>query len=282
MKNSIIVASALISIATFAAGCADTPSVQDTVPQAIGIAAQRTEIGEHAKAPAAHAKSAKPSQNLLFPRQARPFGTSYEDWTAAWWQWSLALPKDVNPMQGGACDQNQSGQVFFLAGTTGGADTRDCTIPVGKGIFFPLVNVVMFSCPEYAGGPGYTCEDAMSDDFKRDCLDSFMTTGEHTLILEIDGVAVSNLEAYRAQSDSFIETSPADPAQQVFPGCTGPIRENSCGVEVGSSRNALTDGYWAMLRPLPAGQHEIRFAANMDYGDWGFSLDVTYNITVAP
>jgi hypothetical protein len=34
----------------------------------------------------------------------------------------------------------QDGPVWFLAGTPGGPVTRDCTIPEGKQLYFPLVN----------------------------------------------------------------------------------------------------------------------------------------------
>jgi len=37
-----------------------------------------------------------------------------------------------------------------------------------------------------------------------------------------------------------------------------------------------------LLRPLPVGQHEIRFAESIDLPGGAFSLDVTYHIVVAP
>lgn len=282
MKTNLISAVALVSLASFALGCANAAPVVDMPAEVSVVAAKSIETDKTVKAHEAHGKRHAPTQSLIFPRQARPFGVSYEDWGAAWWQWSLSIPKSVNPMLGGACNQNQSGNVFFLAGTMGGSDMRNCTIPTGKGIFFPIVNLVIFDCPEYAGGEGYSCADSVSEDLKRQWADQNFEMAQTTLILEIDGVAVNNLEEYRAQSDHFVETQGSVAEERINPWCGGPIRENPCGIPEGSQRNALADGYWAMLRPLPPGQHEIRFAASLDFGNGGFSLDVTYNLTVAP
>lgn len=282
MNTNLVSAAILVSVASLAFGCANTSPIDNVPAEASVMAAQVVESGKTIAAPKANSKKTAPTQSILFPREATPFGVSYEDWGAAWWQWSLSIPKSINPMLGGACDQNQSGNVFFLAGTMGGTDTRDCTIPAGKGIYFPLVNQVIFDCPEYAGGEGYTCADSVSEDLKRQWANQNFEMAQTTLILEVDGVAVNNLEQYRAQSDGFVDPQGANADERINPWCGGPIRENPCGIPEGSQRNALADGYWVMLRPLSPGQHEIRFAANLDFGNGGFSLDVTYNLTVAP
>ena len=42
--------------------------------------------------------------------------------------------------------------------------------------------------------------------------------------------------------------------------------------------DCVADGYWALLPPLPVGSHTIHFAGGLASG---FSLDVTYDITVS-
>ena len=42
----------------------------------------------------------------------------------------------------------------------------------------------------------------------------------------------------------------------------------------GTSQQAVSDGYWLMLKPLEAGQHTIHFGST----SWG--QDVTYHLTV--
>lgn len=281
MKKNLVLASLLVSLAPLTTACVETnpAGIAPAEVMALGVLSAP---GSTAKAPVVQAKKSADADHLLFPREATPFGTSYEDWAAAWWQWAASIPKDESPFYGAPCEQNQSGNVFFLVGTTGGDATRSCTIPSGKGIFFPIVNVMYVSCIEYANQwEGYTCDVATDEDLLHQWASEYMAY-DHTMLLEIDGVSVDGLDAYGAHSETFTEASPADPNERVFNGCTGPIGANPCGVPVGSPRPAVADGYWAMLRPLPAGQHEIRFAASMDLPWGGFSLDVTYHLDVAP
>lgn len=66
------------------------------------------------------------------PLGSKPYGLTYGEWTAKWWQWTLSTPKDVNPggdTTGKNCALKQSGPVWFLSGTFGGSATRVCTIP---------------------------------------------------------------------------------------------------------------------------------------------------------
>ena len=33
----------------------------------------------------------------VFPVDSKPYGLTYGEWTAKWWQWALSIPKDINP-----------------------------------------------------------------------------------------------------------------------------------------------------------------------------------------
>jgi hypothetical protein len=280
MKTQLVLVSLLATLAPLTSACGQTAPVDVLPPEAVAVGALSAP-GSAVEAPESHAKKGPPAKSVLFPHQAKPFGASYEAWAATWWQWALAIPKAENPVLGGPCELDQSGNVFFLAGTLGGADTRSCTIPAGKGIFFPIVNVVVKGCPEYGGVEGYSCEDATDEGMLHQWATEWMDA-DQTLLLEIDGCSVDALDAYRAHSAAFTETSPVDVSERLFPFCAGPIEANPCGVPVGSARPAVTDGIWAMLHPLSVGSHEIRFAASVDQPGGGFSIDVTYNIVVAP
>jgi hypothetical protein len=56
--------------------------------------------------------------------------------------------------------------------------------------------------------------------------------------------------------------------------------DNILGVPGGGSGEAVSDGVYLMLHPLSRGEHTLRFGGTFD--DFGFSLDITYHITVAP
>jgi hypothetical protein len=83
----------------------------------------------------------------VVPPQARPFGRTYGDWSAAWWQYVFSIPTPQNPLfdtTGAQCHVGQSGNVFFLVGSVLGTTdpiVRECTIPPGRMLFFPLVTL---------------------------------------------------------------------------------------------------------------------------------------------
>lgn len=87
----------------------------------------------------------------VVPPDYHAYGKTLGEWSAAWWQWAAAIPTDVNPLldeTGENCDLDQSGPVWFLAGTPGGAAERECTIPAGKAVLFPILNLLFFNCPD--------------------------------------------------------------------------------------------------------------------------------------
>lgn len=220
--------------------------------------------------------------SYVVPRNETLSGKSYEGLAAEWWQWVRAIPAEQNPQKDAPCDVNQSGPVFFLAGTFGGAATRSCTVPADKALFFPLLNVGASNCPEEVKGEEYTCDLAASEDYLHTSAKSVMESGEVALTMEIDGVAVPDLIGYRADSETFLDTAPVGSSELLGP-CSGPIRENTCGVSVGSTRKMAADGYWIMLRPLSPGEHKLHFAGSVTFPDkTTFGTELTYSLTVEP
>ncbi|MFD5315411.1 signal protein [Streptomyces sp. NPDC127098] len=62
-----------------------------------------------------------------------------------WWAWAASSPTERNPVadtDGRWCDVNQPSDVWFLAGTFGDRVERNCTVPAGRPLAFPLVNIV--------------------------------------------------------------------------------------------------------------------------------------------
>ena len=68
----------------------------------------------------------------VFPADFKPYGLTYGDWTAKFWQWLHSIPKPDNPAAdptGKNCALKQIGPVWFLPGTFGGTNERTCTVP---------------------------------------------------------------------------------------------------------------------------------------------------------
>ena len=94
------------------------------------------------------------AQAQLIPPGQRVAGQSQEEWSKRWWHWALSFEEDDSPVSdsdGRLCARGQSGPVWFLAGSYGSQRTvRRCSLPAGKTLFFPLVNVIAFPPDEAA------------------------------------------------------------------------------------------------------------------------------------
>src|SRR5690242_14852401 len=105
-------------------------------------------------------------QPQVFPLDDSPYGNTYGEWSARWWQWLTAIPAATNPnfdTTGANCAVGQVGPVWFLAGTFSSAPpkiTRSCTIPHGKALLFtPLTQLDgagAFDCDPSV--PGVPCD----------------------------------------------------------------------------------------------------------------------------
>jgi hypothetical protein len=197
----------------------------------------------------------------VLPVNSTPFGRTYGEWGASWWQWALSAPAATSPLldpTGANCAEGQSGKVWYLAGTGGGAVTRTCTVPRGKAIFFPIVNVVagsgVFDCEPTV--PGVPCDLSTLRAIAASFMDNPML-----LQAELDGRPLQNLSGYRVVSPVFSLTYPPD---SIF-GFGGTFSPQ------------VADGYWIMLAPLSSGQHTLHFRGILN---GGFESDATYFLTI--
>ncbi|HEX5111210.1 MAG TPA: hypothetical protein VFV79_00070 [Saprospiraceae bacterium] len=203
----------------------------------------------------------------VFPITSHPLGKSYAEWSSEWWIHVLGSDCTTNPipdLTGANTAINQSGPVYFLFGTPGGNATRTATIPAGKPVLFPLVNIYwQEDCPSPIGNgpePSQTLQEFLT----ASC--AFFTDQAGDLSASLDGVEFSNLSNYRATSDLFTYTGNPD-LGSCFDGCIN-----------GLPQQAVTDGYWLMLKPLSPGSHTLHFTGG--YPDLDFLVDVTYELTV--
>jgi hypothetical protein len=194
------------------------------------------------------------------PVQSHVFGKTYAEWSAAWWRWALSIPFDHHPLTDTAdCSTGQKGHVWFLGGSfVSGTVDRECTVPAGKALFFPILNA---ECSTVEPPPFYGSNEAEL----RACAKSFVDPAVD-LFAEIDGVPVQKLGQYRTQSPLFTFTAP-EPNVLFVP---GPVTGQS-----------VSDGYYLLLPPLPVGKHTLHFGGTFpQFGP--FTIDVTYHLTVVP
>jgi hypothetical protein len=205
---------------------------------------------------------ASDSNPRVFPPDAAVFGMTYGDLSAAWWQYIVSIPASTNPLNDvtGCGPQQSSGPILFLAGSFVGPVTRTCTVPSGKVILIPIINV---ECSTLEEAPFHGSNEAEL----RSCAATFGDAiGVNTLAATIDGMKVKDLGSFRAQSPVFGFTL---------------LYGNVLGAKPGTGFSA-SDGYWLMLKPLSPGQHVIHFEGACVSGSPcdGFSQNVNYNLTV--
>ena len=205
------------------------------------------------------------SNHRVLPPDSNPYGRSYSEWAAAFWQWSLALPLEGHPFLD---DPNfdfaahQSGQVWFWSAPDGPL-TRTVTLPAGKALFLTLRDVECSSLeePPFFGATEVEQRE-IANFFADHIVDVFCT---------IDGVPVENLQAYRFDTAQFEFEAPT-------PWIFG---------QTGGHGTAVGDGYFLMLAPMSTGRHTIHYGGTFHFepGELGddpvdFPKDITVELNV--
>ena len=223
--------------------------------------------------PEVYAANKNPS---VIPPNAKSYGMTYGQWSAKWWQWAYSLPVDQNPWfdEGGSCANGAHGQfgpVWFLTGVINESGTaeRQCTVPAGKALFFPIINA-----------EDATLESGLTGEALREFPTQAMDLVTD-LEAEIDGVPLEELYDYRAVSPLFVYGPLPDNNVLQYFGYVAPAGSTSAGATgVEPVPSAAADGYYLMLAPLSVGHHTIHFTGTVE--PYNFTLDITYNLTVAP
>lgn len=198
---------------------------------------------------------------------SKPYGLSYGEWTAKWWQWVYSISSNTNPAydnNGKYCTLNQTTPVWFLAGTFGYPVVRECTIPTGVSILFPVLN----SECSYAEHSALSTEKQL-----RECVKTMQDKVLYTKA-SLDGIGL-DLTKSRIQSPLFTLT----------------LSKNNILGLAPQTTNAVSDGNWVFLKPLTPGKHVIHFIGDIVKsnktndsfaGPVGWNYETVYELTVDP
>lgn len=207
----------------------------------------------------------------VFPVQSNPYGLSYNDWSARWWQWAFSLPIDHSSLFGTAdCRVGQFGPVWFLPGAVvnGATPRKDCTVDFGTALFVALINAECSNL-EGNGATGGQLQNCAESDGKLIDLNSLKAT--------LDNEPLTNLSSYLVGSPLFLFGPLPDNNLITYfcitegEGCPAAPR-GSLGISVGT-------GVYLMLRPLSVGVHTLEFHAAIP---GAFTVDTTYRLIVKP
>jgi|GEM_PF-1037966 len=194
------------------------------------------------------AAAARPVSAAIDPDEI-VFDRPQAEWSQAYLQWVAAFPRGSSPVSdtsGALCAAKQGGDVWFLASSDGTAPVeRSCTVPAGKTLFVPIASVL-----ERSGNREPDCA-AMAR------VAATNLTHVSALSLAIDGKPLDDVGAYRqASGGCFALGLRLVPRQD--------------------ARQAVSDGWFAMLPPLAPGAHTIVAQARFD----STPLSTTYHLDV--
>jgi hypothetical protein len=185
-----------------------------------------------------------------FPVNSSPYGIPFKDWTAKWAAWLDSVPKDQNwnfqnvpgfkyiPED---CSylQNPASPVFFLPwvgierGTT---TTMTCNVPHNKAMLISVDG----GTSDYSDP---TVKTKTPAELIKIVTKSNLYPNSFDATLDGYALALTNDDAHKIQSDLFNLTLPAN---------------NVWGEPQGPDQ-AITQGWWLMLKPLPPGQHTLHY-----------------------
>lgn len=181
------------------------------------------------------------TNGLVYNSNSRPFNLSYADWTEKWWQWTYSIPWNKNPSYddtGEFCQENQDGPVWFLTQGFDHTVERICSIPQNTALLIPLLNSEC-SFAEF--------KELKTEEELRECarnMQDFVTGAKASL----NNIILPNGINYRIQTDLFNFTLP----------------QNNILNITAQSTQAVADGNWLFLKPLPPGKYELKVKGEID------------------
>jgi len=208
---------------------------------------------------------------------AHPYGLSYAEWAARYWQWALTFPANADPAGDTAPPESrQSGNVWFLAGAHGTATkTRAITVPDGKALFFPVLSVFddNTGCPNY-NNPLLTASQLGAQVLQ--IWDSAATLTTCTIDgATVEGISSPTNSPYLIQSEPFGYTLPS------HDNLLATVFGEPCIPNGAKINPVVAEGIFLLVPPLAPGKHTIHFVGVAGpIASPFFAVDLTYNITV--
>ena len=222
------------------------------------------------------ASTAFASAPQVLPPSDLPYGLSYQEWSAKWWQWNLGRNTNKVAFVGNPeiC-QGPGTRVRFLLGAPGPiTTTRKVSVATGTPLFFCVLSAEAdnVDCPVFTS---YT-----ADQLAAEAEGNWSAVSETTCTL--DGVAVPGLD--NPTNSEFLVLSPAFSYTTSEKGnAVEEIQGVTCVPGDATVYPAVAEGIYIMLAPLSRGKHTIHTVAVVGPASAPyFTQDITYDITVVP
>jgi hypothetical protein len=186
----------------------------------------------------------------FFAIDSKPYGSTYSEWIAKYYEWIASIPENQNhpvfDKTGAKCANYQTNsQVLFLpSGPTGHSITRKCTIATHKAILLCL----LFSlCDEKVDK-----KDISTDPIE--CIEDGLRDTKITLTVDgitFDGKLQPDINKFKVEPIFFNVSY----AKGNYLSASAPGGEYTPG----KNYKSIIGGYMIILEPLPIGEHKIYY-----------------------
>jgi len=193
----------------------------------------------------------------FYSKGESPFGISYGDWVAKYWNWDLSIPLDpkTNNLLGlneNGCMVHRENSMVMLADTAaGGIWNQKCTISHNAGILIPIWTG---ECDQGTKGFETASEKQISD-----CARSY-DLGKVKGQVKVDGIPVATLDALDYKTN--IMNNVTEVYTKQF-NATTPINSHFI-VERYGTFPGVAHGWFVFLKPLQPGNHTVYYQNSVE------------------
>jgi hypothetical protein len=212
----------------------------------------------------------------VFQKDELPFGKPYEQWVQDWWRWNAAIPGDPETTFAGVkengCLIKKTGPVAFLMDPAiGGEHHQKCKISSNQGI---LISGWSAECDGSVKGFENKSFKELSECARENDL------GKVTANVWVDNKPIAQVNAEDYRTINLINATKL--STKGF-NITTPENSN-LAVDYPGTHLGAAHGWYIFLKPLPVGEHTVRYVNDVRETTLGAgntnNADITYSLNV--